>query len=75
MIIGKGGETIKEMQNVTSCKINVAPPSGPDINREIGLIGSHQAIEAGKRAIWDKVNAVVCMDILYIFIYANLLPA
>lgn len=64
MIIGKGGETIKEMQNVTGCKINVAPPSGPDINREIGLIGSRQAIESGKRAIWDKVNAVVCVYLL-----------
>lgn len=62
MIIGKGGETIKEMQNLTGCKINVAPPSGPDINREIGLIGSHNAIGQGKRAIWDKVNAVVSSD-------------
>lgn len=60
MIIGKGGETIKEMQNVTGCKINVAPPAhGPDITREIGLIGSHNSIDQAKRAVWDKVNAVV----------------
>lgn len=54
-----GGETIKDMQNSTGCKINVSPPSGADINREIGLIGTRMAIEAAKRAIWDKVNTVV----------------
>ncbi|KAL9037750.1 MAG: hypothetical protein Q9214_005560, partial [Letrouitia sp. 1 TL-2023] len=59
MIIGKGGETIKEMQNVTGCKINVTPASGRDIEREIGLVGSRGAIDAAKRAIMDKVQAVV----------------
>lgn len=44
---------------MTGCKINVSPPSGPDINREIGLIGARPAIEQAKKAIWDKVNAVV----------------
>src|SRR6201999_2344036 len=36
MIIGKGGETIKEMQNITDCKINVSQASGlgADIERE-----------------------------------------
>ncbi|KAI4162128.1 MAG: hypothetical protein LQ342_004298 [Letrouitia transgressa] len=58
MIIGKGGETIKEMQNVTGCKINVTPASGRDIEREIGLVGSRSAIDAAKRAITDKVQAV-----------------
>jgi far upstream element-binding protein len=61
MIIGKGGETIKEMQNITDCKINVSQASGlgADIEREIGLVGSHQAIEAAKKAIWEKVDMVV----------------
>ncbi|KAI9875087.1 MAG: hypothetical protein M1823_007548, partial [Watsoniomyces obsoletus] len=45
MIIGKGGETIKDMQNQTGCKINVSPASGRDIQREIGLIGSRNAID------------------------------
>ncbi|KAF2096860.1 hypothetical protein NA57DRAFT_58745 [Rhizodiscina lignyota] len=58
MIIGKGGETIKDMQNFTSCKINVTPPSNPDVEREIGLIGTRQAIDAAKRAIWEKVDSV-----------------
>lgn len=61
MIIGKGGETIKEMQSTTGCKINVSPSSGPgEVEREIGLIGSREAITAAKRAIEDKVEAVVC---------------
>ncbi|KAF4611319.1 hypothetical protein G7Y89_g15695 [Cudoniella acicularis] len=59
MIIGKGGETIKEMQNTTGCKINVSPSSGPgEVEREIGLVGSRDAINSAKRAIEDKVDAV-----------------
>lgn len=59
MIIGKGGETIKDMQNTTGCKINVSPSSGPgEQEREIGLVGSHEAIAAAKAAIEDKVEAV-----------------
>ncbi|RMZ71267.1 kh domain-containing [Pyrenophora seminiperda CCB06] len=58
MIIGKGGETIKSMQSETGCKINVSQASGADIEREIGLVGTRQAIEAAKRAIWDKVDQV-----------------
>ncbi|KIN02532.1 hypothetical protein OIDMADRAFT_102675 [Oidiodendron maius Zn] len=58
MIIGKGGETIKEMQSTTGCKINVSPSSGPgEVEREIGLVGSREAIAAAKRAIEDKVEA------------------
>ena len=59
MIIGKGGETIKEMQNSTGCKINVSQPSGRDVEREIGLIGTRDSIEFAKRAIMEKVRAVV----------------
>ncbi|KIX06329.1 uncharacterized protein Z518_04305 [Rhinocladiella mackenziei CBS 650.93] len=58
MIIGKGGESIREMQNQTGCKINVSPATGRDIEREIGLIGSRYAIDAAKRAIMEKVDTV-----------------
>ncbi|KAH8811653.1 hypothetical protein F5884DRAFT_750020 [Xylogone sp. PMI_703] len=59
MIIGKGGETIKDMQSTTGCKINVSQTSGPgEVEREIGLVGSREAIAAAKRAIGDKVEAV-----------------
>jgi len=59
MIIGKGGETIREMQNSTGCKINVSQSSGPgEVEREIGLVGSRDSIERAKRAIEDKVDAV-----------------
>jgi far upstream element-binding protein len=54
-----GGESIKEMQNSTGCKINVSPASGRDIEREIGLVGTRQAIDLAKRAIMEKVDAVV----------------
>ncbi|KAE8853429.1 hypothetical protein PTNB73_02246 [Pyrenophora teres f. teres] len=58
MIIGKGGETIKSMQSETGCKINVSQASGADIEREIGLVGTRQAIDDAKRAIWEKVDQV-----------------
>ncbi|KAI1611769.1 hypothetical protein EDD37DRAFT_650469 [Exophiala viscosa] len=58
MIIGKGGESIRDMQNQTGCKINVSPASGRDVEREIGLIGTRHAIDAAKRAIMDKVETV-----------------
>jgi len=54
-----GGESIKDMQNMTGCKINVSPASGRDVEREIGLVGSRHAIEQAKRAILEKVDAVV----------------
>ncbi|QDS74117.1 hypothetical protein FKW77_009810 [Venturia effusa] len=62
MIIGKGGETIKSMQAETGCKINVQQASGRDVERPIDLVGSAQAIEAAKRAIWEKVDQVAQKD-------------
>ncbi|EQL01433.1 far upstream element-binding protein 2 [Ophiocordyceps sinensis CO18] len=59
MIIGKGGETIREMQNSTGCKINVAQSSGPgEVQREIALIGTRDSIARAKQAIDEKVDAV-----------------
>jgi far upstream element-binding protein len=59
MIIGKGGETIKQMQQETGCKINVQQASGQDIERPIELVGDYAAIGRAKAAIWDKVEQVV----------------
>lgn len=62
MIIGKGGETIREMQSTTGCKINVSQSSGPgEVQREIGLIGSADAIARAKQAIDEKVDAAVSL--------------
>ncbi|KAB5528067.1 hypothetical protein GE09DRAFT_412574 [Coniochaeta sp. 2T2.1] len=58
MIIGKGGEAIREMQSNTGCKINVSQSSGPgETEREIGLVGSRDAIDRAKQAIEEKVEA------------------
>ena len=53
------------MQATTGCKINVSPASGQDFRREIGLVGARGSIEAAKRAITDKVNAVVSFMVLW----------
>lgn len=65
MIIGKGGETIREMQNSTGCKINVSQQPQPgQSDREIELVGSRDAIDRAKQAIEDKVEAVVGTPII-----------
>lgn len=61
-----GGETIKDMQSTTGCKINVSQASGADIEREIGLVGTRQAIDDAKKAIWDKVDSVVRIPLNYL---------
>lgn len=58
MIIGKGGETIKDMQRTTGCKINVNQPKPPDVHRDIDLAGSASAMEEAERVIWEKVETV-----------------
>ena len=55
----KGGETIKDMQNASGCKINVSPASGRDVEREIGLVGTRDSIERAKATIMEKVRSVV----------------
>lgn len=64
MIIGKGGETIREMQSTTGCKINVIQSSGAgEVQREVALIGSREAIARAKQAIEEKVEAVVSPNV------------
>lgn len=58
MIIGKGGETIKDMQRTTGCKINVNQPKPPDVHRDIDLAGTARAMEEAERIIWEKVETV-----------------
>lgn len=53
-----GGETIKEMQNSTGCRINVSSQFNPnDQEREITLGGTRDAIFRARTAIEDKVEA------------------
>lgn len=58
MIIGKGGETIKDLQRNSGCKINVHQPQAPDINRDIDLEGTPRQMEEAERVIWEKVETV-----------------
>lgn len=72
MIIGKGGETIKDMQATTNCKINVTPSSGQgEKEREIGLVGTAEAIAAAKRAIDEKVDAAVSITFYLPHLHTN----
>nr|POE96446.1 far upstream element-binding protein 3 [Quercus suber] len=62
MIIGKGGETIKDMQKTTGCKINVNQPQRPDVTRQIDLSGTPSAMADAERIIWEKVETVQQRD-------------
>jgi far upstream element-binding protein len=56
----EGGETIKEMQNSTGCRINVSSQFNPnDQEREISLAGNRDAIARARAAIDEKVEASV----------------
>jgi far upstream element-binding protein len=56
----EGGETIKEMQNSTGCRINVSSQFNPnDQEREISLAGNREAIARARAAIDEKVEASV----------------
>lgn len=58
MIIGKGGETIKDMQRTTGCKINVNQPKPPDRFRNIDLAGTSRSMADAEAVIWEKVETV-----------------
>lgn len=58
MIIGKGGETIKDLQRTSGCKINVNSPKPPDKFRNIDLAGSQSSMAEAERVIWEKVRTV-----------------
>ena len=62
MIIGKGGETIKDMQRTTGCKINVNQPKPPDRFRNIDLAGTSRSMAEAERVIWEKVETVQQRD-------------
>lgn len=62
MIIGKGGETIKDMQRSTGCKINVNQPQRPDVTRKIDLAGTARSMQEAERVIWEKVETVKQRD-------------
>ena len=62
MIIGKGGETIKDMQRTTGCKINVNQPKPPDVTRNIDLAGTSRSMAEAERIIWEKVDTVQQRD-------------
>jgi len=63
------------MQSTTGCKINVSQPQQPDIQRQIGLVGTPAAIEEARRAIYDKVDTVVRIPSLVLVISSNTIPA
>ncbi|OQO09216.1 hypothetical protein B0A48_06108 [Cryoendolithus antarcticus] len=63
MIIGKGGETIKDLQRSSGCKINVHQPKPPDVTRDIDLDGTPRQMAEAERVIWEKVETVRQRDL------------
>ncbi|OLL22154.1 Far upstream element-binding protein 1 [Neolecta irregularis DAH-3] len=57
LIIGKGGETVKDIQVSTGCKVNIASQPAADGRREINLVGESNAVVRARELIQEKVDS------------------
>ncbi|EPY49345.1 KH domain-containing protein [Schizosaccharomyces cryophilus OY26] len=54
MIIGRGGETVREIYAKTMCQLKISPDGGPSVpEREITFIGTPSSVELAK---WDVLE-------------------
>ncbi|KAI5285205.1 hypothetical protein KEM52_002545 [Ascosphaera acerosa] len=58
LVIGKGGETIREIQNIAQCRVNIHQTDKRAVDRQVDLIGLPPAIEVAKTIIQEKVDSV-----------------
>lgn len=58
LVIGKGGETIKDLQNKSNCRISITPDSAADRkaeHRRVNLIGDESSVQYGRTLIEEIV--------------------
>jgi hypothetical protein len=58
LIIGKGGETIKQIQSECKVKLNIEQHQEIDGDRVVTITGTTEAIAMAKEMINDKVGVV-----------------
>jgi far upstream element-binding protein len=56
LVIGRGGEQIKRMQQDSGCKIRIASDSDGTQERTCTLSGSQESIDSAKRMLGDVVE-------------------
>lgn len=56
LVIGRGGEQIKRMQQDSGCKIRIASDSDGTSERTCTLSGSQESIDTAKRMLSDVVQ-------------------
>lgn len=56
LVIGRGGEQIKRMQQDSGCKIRIASDGDGTPERTCTLSGSQEAIDSAKRMLGDIVE-------------------
>ncbi|KAI5301357.1 hypothetical protein KEM55_002264 [Ascosphaera atra] len=57
LIIGKGGETIRDIQNMSQCRVNIQRSADRNAEREVTLTGPRSAIDAAKGIIQEKIDS------------------
>ncbi|XP_065855925.1 uncharacterized protein [Euphorbia lathyris] len=66
LLIGKGGETIKYMQNKSGARMQIIPlhlpPGDPSTERTVYISGSEEQIEAAKELVNDVVSGKRIID-------------
>ncbi|WBW70800.1 KH domain RNA-binding protein [Schizosaccharomyces osmophilus] len=57
MIIGRGGETVREIYAKTMCQLKISPDGGPSVpEREITFIGTPSSVELAKWDVLDRLE-------------------
>lgn len=78
LVIGRGGDTIKQIQHEAKCKLNIEQNTEIDGDRIVTVTGTAEAIALARELINEKVGVVSQTDvtrILYLlFIVANPMP-
>ncbi|RKO97801.1 hypothetical protein CXG81DRAFT_19098 [Caulochytrium protostelioides] len=56
VVIGKGGETIKQIQSASHAKVMIDPQPDRDGQRQVTLVGTPESVEHARQLIMDKVS-------------------
>lgn len=70
LVIGKGGETVRNINQQSGAHVEIARGAPPSPHEKIFVIrGSPQQIEHAKQLIMERVGGMVCKLLIYISCY------
>ena len=71
LVIGRGGDTIKQIQHEARCKLNIEQHTEADGDRIVTVTGTAEAIALARELINEKVG-VVSVDVFFLKILSIL---